>query len=63
MKIIEIIVTTTGETKIETRGFVGSECRQASRFVEIALGQVTSDQPTSELHQSQNNHQVNQQRE
>ncbi len=62
-KIIEIIVTPTGETNIQTKGFAGAECRQASRFVEVALGQVTSDQPTSELHQSQTEQQLNQQHE
>lgn len=37
-KIIEVIVSPKGETKIETKGFVGGECRQASRFIEQALG-------------------------
>lgn len=37
-KIIEIVVSPTGETKLETKGFVGSECIEASRFVEEALG-------------------------
>ncbi len=37
-KIIEITVTPRGETKVETRGFTGGECREASRFVEQALG-------------------------
>ena len=60
-KIIEIIVTPTGETSVQTKGFAGAECRQASQFVEIALGQVTSDQPTSELHQSQTEQRLKQQ--
>ena len=31
---IEVIVSPTGETKIETKGFIGSSCRDASRFIE-----------------------------
>ena len=30
MKIIEITVDGKGQTKVETRGFTGSECREAS---------------------------------
>ena len=39
MKMIEIIVTTKGETSVQTKGFAGSSCRDASRFIEQALGQ------------------------
>jgi hypothetical protein len=35
-KTIEIVVTPTGQTQVQTRGFVGSECRQASQFIEQA---------------------------
>ena len=38
VKTIEITVGPKGETKVETRGFTGGECREASRFVEQALG-------------------------
>ena len=51
MRIIEIIVSPTGETKIETKGFAGSTCRDASRFIEEALGQRTGEQLTAEFHQ------------
>ena len=37
MTIIEIVVSPKGETRVETEGFAGSECQQASRFVEEAL--------------------------
>ena len=53
---IEIIVSPKGETKIETKGFTGAECRQASEFIEKALGQRTNEQLTPESH-----HQVGQQ--
>ena len=51
-KLIEIIVSPTGETNIETKGFSGSECREASKFIEQALGQRTDEQVTAEFHQS-----------
>ena len=53
MKIIEITVSPDGETKVETRGFTGGECREASRFVEQALGRKTAETLTAEFHQGQ----------
>ena len=50
MKIIEMIVSPTGETKIETKGFSGSSCQAASEFLEKALGKVLLDKPTAEIH-------------
>jgi hypothetical protein len=61
-KIIEIIVSPTGETRVETKGFTGSECRDASKFIEQALGQRTDEQIKAEFHLSQQTGQVNQQR-
>ena len=49
-KIIEIIVSPTGQTKIQTKGFAGASCRDASRFLEEALGAKTSEQLTAEFH-------------
>ena len=40
-----------GETKIETKGFVGSSCRDASRFLEEALGVNVEERPTAEFYQ------------
>ena len=37
---IEVIVSPTGETRIETKGFAGSSCRDASRFIEQSLGNI-----------------------
>ena len=51
MKTIEITVEPKGETKVETKGFSGAECRQASRFIEEALGRPTAEQRTAEFHQ------------
>ena len=52
-KIIRITVGPRGETRVETRGFSGGECRDASRFVEQALGQPVSEQLTAEFYQEQ----------
>ena len=52
-KIIRVIVGPRGETRIETKGFSGPECREASRFIEQALGQPVSEQLTAEFYQSQ----------
>ena len=52
-KTIEIVISPTGETRVETKGFSGNECRDASKFVEVALGQKTSEQTTGETYQSQ----------
>jgi len=53
MKIIEITVDAKGQTKVETHGFTGGECREASRFIEQALGQRTGEKLTSEFYQGQ----------
>ena len=50
-RTIEITVSPSGETTVETKGFTGSECRDASKFVEQALGQRTAEQLTGEFYQ------------
>ena len=52
-KIIRVIVGPRGETKVETKGFAGGECREASRFLEQALGQCVGEQLTAEFYQEQ----------
>jgi len=42
LKTIEIIVSPTGESRIETSGFTGNECQMASKFLETALGKRKS---------------------
>jgi Protein of unknown function (DUF2997) len=51
-KTIEIIVAPDGTSRVETLGFVGSACREASQFIEQALGKRTGEQLKSEFHQS-----------
>ena len=53
MKTIEITVGPKGETSIQTKGFAGAECREASRFLEHALGKCAAEILTAEFHQDQ----------
>lgn len=54
MKLIEITVSPTGQTSVQTKGFVGGECREASKFMEEALGHRVNETLTSEFHQAAN---------
>ena len=49
---IEIRISPQGETRLETKGFSGSGCRDASRWLEAALGEKLSDKPTAEYYTS-----------
>lgn len=49
-QIIEVIVSPQGESRVETKGFGGSTCRQASQFLEQVLGQPVSEQLTAEFY-------------
>lgn len=51
-RVIEVIVSPTGETTVQTKGYSGSDCFQASQFLEQALGTKTSDRPSAEFYQS-----------
>ena len=52
-KVIEIIVACNGATRVETKGFAGNQCQEASRLIEQALGKRTSEQLTAEFHEVQ----------
>lgn len=58
MKIIEIIVSPAGATQVQTKGFTGSSCQDASRFIEQALGQRQGEQFTGEFYSSQTTNRV-----
>jgi hypothetical protein len=51
-KIIEVTVSPTGETTVQTKGYAGSDCLQASQFVEQALGVATAEHKTAEYFQA-----------
>jgi hypothetical protein len=57
-KTIEIIISPKGETKLETKGFAGSNCQEASRAFEQALGAKTSEQLTSEYYAEPNTNHI-----
>lgn len=52
MKVIDVIVQKDGKTEVETRGFSGRACFDASRFLEAALGICSGSRTTSEFHES-----------
>ena len=51
MPQIEILISPKGTTRVRTLGFSGSQCRQASAFLEKALGQTTHESLTPEFFQ------------
>ncbi len=51
MKQIEITVSPTGEIEIDAIGFKGSDCEQATKFLEDALGVVAQKHKKPEFHQ------------
>jgi len=61
MKTIHLIIDPQGQVRLETKGFEGASCKEASKVLEQALGLVQSDQPTAELYQSVPNQQSLQQ--
>ena len=56
-KVIEIVVNPRGEATVQTRGFTGGECREASKFIEQALGQRTDEKLTADFYQAQSSEQ------
>ena len=53
MKTIEIIISPKGEATVQTKGFAGSSCRDASKFIEQALGEKGIETLTAEFHQQE----------
>lgn len=51
MKTLEITVRPNGETNVETKGVAGGSCREASLFVEQALGARSAETITAEFYQ------------
>jgi hypothetical protein len=48
-RIIDVIVSPQGETTVQTRGYAGGDCLQASKFLERSLGIVATEQKTTEF--------------
>jgi len=51
-RIIEVIVSPKGETRLQTKGYAGQDCLQASKFLEQALGLTTTDLKTTEFYEA-----------
>jgi hypothetical protein len=58
MKTIEIVVSPKGESKIETKGFSGAGCQEATRAMEQALGAKTSETLTGEYYTEVNTNHI-----
>jgi hypothetical protein len=43
-KTMTITFAPDGQAKVETTGFTGQSCQDASKFIETALGQKTAEQ-------------------
>ena len=50
---IEVVVSPAGEVTVQTNGFSGPSCRDASRFIERALGDAAGERLTAEFYQPQ----------
>tara|TARA_R110002072_G_scaffold301976_1_gene483168 strand:- start:1190 stop:1405 length:216 start_codon:yes stop_codon:yes gene_type:complete len=50
MRTIEVVVRSDGQSSVETKGFVGAKCLEASRFLEEALGSSRGDKRTVEFY-------------
>jgi hypothetical protein len=50
---IEVIVARDGSSRIQTHGFSGPRCQQASRFLEQALGLTESRRLTADYYRAE----------
>lgn len=53
MRTINVTIGPGGEIEIETKGFKGRACIDATKDLLKALGKVTSDTPTREIHEAE----------
>jgi hypothetical protein len=60
-RVIEVLVSPTGEVTIQTKGYAGGACVEASRSLEQALGVATGEKKTAEFYQTQTTQQQIQQ--
>jgi len=56
-RLIEVIVSPQGETTVQTKGYAGADCLQATKFLEQALGMVAAEQKTGEFYLTNPNEQ------
>ncbi len=53
MKTVEIIVSPAGQTTVQTKGFSGASCQDATRLLEQALGTRIAEERTPEFYQAE----------
>jgi hypothetical protein len=51
-RVIEVTVSPTGEATVQTKGYAGADCLQASKFLEQSLGVATNEQKTADFFQT-----------
>jgi hypothetical protein len=56
-RVIEVTVSPQGQTTIQTKGYSGGECVQASKFLEQALGVTSTEHKTAEFFQTESQEQ------
>ncbi len=61
-RVIEITISPAGQTSVQTKGFAGASCRDASRHLEAALGRTDREELTAEFHQAASQQATQQQR-
>lgn len=59
MKTIEILISPQGEISLQTKGYTGSSCQDASKWLEEALGLKQKETLTSEYYQASQTQQEN----
>jgi len=52
-RMIEVVVSPTGQTTVETKGYSGGDCLQASRFLEQALGLPAGERKTAGFYEQE----------
>ncbi len=52
-RMIEVTVSPRGESTVQTKGYAGGDCLQASKFLEQALGIMATDHKTAEFYEGQ----------
>ncbi|TWU51154.1 DUF2997 domain-containing protein [Rubripirellula reticaptiva] len=53
MKTVTVIVSPEGASRVETNGFTGDQCRQASAFLEEALGLKENEQLKADFYKTE----------
>jgi hypothetical protein len=51
-RVIEVVISPQGAVTVQTRGYAGSDCLQASKFIEDSLGVGVNDRKTAEFYES-----------